>query len=208
MAICLSAAWHVRKISYRSARRFVSMFSTHRISATMIAVMVLAAQCAGAIARPPDPGAISVGEVAVNVPGNAKIGTVRSGILCTPTGSLSWYQVAMPTEKAMKDKIGTALRAGGRTVSADAPGTLSLSIDAASIRVCRAWMGVGNAPKGKGVLTLTWRERATPDSAERMTTVKRGLLFDKRDPRADPAVILDTIALAALDYAGTAHAAK
>jgi hypothetical protein len=151
-----------------------------------------------------------VSDIRVNIAGTTKIGSLRSGLICTPNGDLRWHQIAMPRDEQIREAVAARLSAAGRPVQVrgDSAGTsgaktiVRLSIDDAAMSLCTAWMGMGKAPKAKGTIKLTWHVK-TPATAERSVAFEEKLVFGHRDPRVDPTVILDAIAVSAIEHLPT-----
>lgn len=112
----------------------------------------------------------TVADVRDDLPADAVIGRKRSGLLCTPAGSMRWSSIA-PDRKAMIETVSLRARDAGLHVKVPSADDfnqeirtrfrITATIEKAHLNVCVPWMGlrIGKQPRvrASGEIASVWR---------------------------------------------------
>jgi hypothetical protein len=150
---------------------------------------------------PTDREGYSIAGVSSVISTDEVLGSIGSGLICTPTGRLRWGNLAKADPTAWVDAGQQALAGAGQSA---ARYRISLRVTAIKLNLCLAWMGIGRKPRGKGTMTVdvTVRdETANTDLPNREVVVDLDLRG--RDPRKDDSVLTEAIGDAVRKFIAT-----
>lgn len=129
----------------------------------------------------------------INITPMQQIGSLKSGLVCAPSGKLRWKDVARESEQDIADKVWRAFLSS-KLSSPLGPSESFIrgKVVKAEINLCTSWHGIGRKPKGSGTVSVIWeRYNATGRLSGRDYTVP--ILIAGRDPRENSEVLTEAV---------------
>jgi hypothetical protein len=118
---------------------------------------------------------------------NDKVGTLKAGFVCLPSGTLRWNDIKLPrdyelTEKAMvqiNESLSKGLNLSTKFYQ------LKGRMDKFELKLCVAGLGIGEKkPKGEGKIEIQWTKLRWPEgTAIQSETVQSTFVINGTDPR-------------------------
>jgi hypothetical protein len=118
-----------------------------------------------------------------------KIGTLKAGFLCVPSGTLRWNDIKLPRDYELSEKavvqVNNILKA--RDLTSPEIYQLKGRINKFELKLCVSGLGFGEKrPKGEGKMEIRWTKLHLSEGTEiRSETVQTTFIIDGLDPRKD-----------------------
>jgi hypothetical protein len=118
--------------------------------------------------------------------GTDRIGTLKAGFVCLPSGTLRWEDIRLPRDSELAQRALAEVKKTGLILSTSQH-QIKGRVDKFELKLCVAGLGVGEKkPTGRGKIEVQWTQSSWPGGTEiKSKVIDSEFDVDGIDPRKD-----------------------